>query len=641
MSTDSRNHYDPDEVIRSTNGRGDAFSEVISHRMSRRDVLRTGFSAGLLMLGGASIAKMIAAPTLSPTGLNFTPISSHTGDSILVSEGYGVQTVVRWGDPMNPDCPEFNQTTQSADQQAQSFGYNSDFVGFMPLPFGSKNSTHGLLAVNFEYVNHEMMFPVTEAKDLTEEQVQICTEAVGFGVIEIKKMGAQWQTIVDSKFNNRWTANSKMRVAGPAAGSDRMKTATHPAGDHCTGTMSNCSAGKTPWGTVLSGEENFQDMFANGSTLMDAKEKRSAKRYGLPGGDSEYRWEQHQSRFNLALHPNEANTFGWVVEIDPYDPTWMPAKRTSLGRIRHEAATTHVTKDGRVVMYSGDDARFEYVYKFVCTRPYDPADRKANRDILDEGVLYVARFNDDGSGVWLPLVYGQGPLNAENGFDNQADVVIDVRIAADLLGATKMDRPEDIEVNPVNEKVYIVCTNNVDRGKEGKSGPDKSNPRSDNKHGHIVELIETGNDHAATTFTWELFLVCGDPADPETYYAGFPKSQVSKISCPDNICFDAKGNLWIATDGQTKTLKLHDGFFAVPTEGPERGKLQQFMAAVPGAEVCGPEFTPDGKTVFLAIQHPGEGSTYDKPSTSWPEKQGIPRPSVIAITKDDGGIIGS
>jgi hypothetical protein len=219
--------------------------------------------------------------------------------------------------------------------------------------------------------------------------------------------------------------------------------------------------------------------------------------------------------------------------------------------------------------------------------------------------------------------------------------VIDVRLAADLLGATKMDRPEDIEVNPVNEKVYVVCTNNTDRGKEGRAGKDKANPRDDNRHGHIIEIVENGNDHAATKFQWSLFLVCGDPNDASTYYAGFPKEQVSPISCPDNIAFDAKGNLWIATDGQERALQVRDGFFAVPTEGAERGKLIQLMASVVGSEVCGPEFTPDGKTAFLAIQHPGEGSTYENLSTRWPDGEGLPRPSIIAVQANNGDVIGS
>jgi Predicted phosphatase len=317
-----------------------------------------------------------------------------------------------------------------------------------------------------------------------------------------------------------------------------------------------------------------------------------------------------------------------------------PVKRTWLGRFRHEAQTFAVTPSGRVAVYTGDDARFEYVYKFVTNGTYKPGDRQANMRLMDDGMLYVAKFNDDGTGEWLPLEFGKGPLTEANGFTSQGDVLIKTRQAADALGATKMDRPEDIEPNPVNQKVYMVMTNNTDRGKEGKPGPDAANPRAENKFGHIIEVTEDGNDYAATTFTWEIFMLCGDPEDDSTFFAGFDKSKVSPIATPDNITFDLKGNLWIATDGQPGTLKLNDGLFAVPVEGPGRGHLQQFFASVAGSEVCGPEFTPDNKSLFLAIQHPGEGGTFEEPVSNWPDGTQPVKPSVIAIRANNGGVIG-
>lgn len=660
MSAHERMPYDPDEVVRSESGRGSRFADILDRRLSRRDVVRAGALSGVLMLTGAAWTRVLGstgpgagstatgpastgstAGSGSPTGLNFVPIAPSTDEGLVVAPNYRVQTLIRWGDPIAKGVAPFDADRQTPAHQAKAFGYNCDYVGFMPLPLGSQSSTHGLLAVNNEYVNPEMMFPLESATKLTGEQIDVLMEAVGMSVVEIKRESSGWTVVSDSRWNRRVTATTPHRVAGPAAASARMKTAVHPEGTSCTGTLSNCSAGKTPWGTVLSGEENFQGMFGQAKTLTDPIAQRSAKRYGLGQETSEYAWESHVTRFDCAKEPNEANTFGWVVEVDPYEPDSVPVKRTSLGRFRHEAATTHVTRNGRVVMYSGDDARFEYVYKFVTSRAYDPQNRAANRDLLDDGVLYAARFDEDGKGVWLPLVYGEGPLTEANGFTSQADVVIDVRIAADLLGATKMDRPEDIEVNPVNQRVYVVCTNNIERGRAERPGVDSSNPRAENRHGHIIELIEDRDDHAATTFKWDLFLVCGDPDDPSTHYAGFPKEAVSPISCPDNICFDAAGNLWIATDGMERTLRLRDGFFAVPTQGPERGKLIQFMASVVGSEVCGPEFTPDGKAAFLAIQHPGEGSTFQEPSTRWPDGVGVPKPSVIVIEANDGGLIGS
>lgn len=630
-------HYDHDDVVRSDGGSGDKFGAIVEQRLHRRGLLKGGIVAAIV---ASPLGRLLAESEAKAEGLDFKPISPSTGNSIALPSGYKYDLLLQWGDRL--DTGERGDLTKITPlEQRRAFGYNNDFVGYLPLPFGSANSDHGLLGVNHEYMNPELMFPVgDDVRTVTCENVDVSMESVGFSVAEVKREGGIWKLVAGSDFNCRYSATTPMVISGPARGDERMKTSRHREGWSCTGTFSNCSAGKTPWGTVLSGEENFQSMFGR-AAYESEKDKRSAVRYGIESGPSEYAWELHYDRFDVSKEPNEPNHFGWIVEIDPYDPTWTPRKRTALGRFRHEAATTHVTKGGKVVMYSGDDSRFEYVYKFVSANSFDPNDRQANRDLMDKGTLYVARFDDDGSGVWLPLVYGTGPLTTANGFDSQADVVIDVRIAADLLGATKMDRPEDIEVNPVNERVYVACTNNTDRGKAGKDGLNKSNPRNNNQHGHIIEMVETGNDHASTTFTWELFLVCGDPNDASTYYAGYPKENVSPISCPDNICFDRFGNLWIATDGQERALKFRDGFFAVPTAGPERGKLRQFMASVPGSEVCGPDFTPDGTTAFLAIQHPNEGGKFGDFATSWPEPGAPARPSIIAVQAENGAPIGS
>jgi len=393
---------------------------------------------------------------------------------------------------------------------------------------------------------------------------------------------------------------------------------------------------------VLTAEENFHQYFANLDGLAQGDPRYAVhRRYGMPSEGSDRKWERYHNRFDIAQEPNEAFRFGWMVEIDPYDPTRTPIKRTALGRFRHEAATITVAPNGQVVAYTGDDARFEYVYKFVSAGTYNPDNREANFGLLDEGTLYVAKFNDDGSGEWLPLVYGQGPLTAENGFTSQGDVLVKTRLAADALGATKMDRPEDIETNPVNKKVYVVLTNNTRRGRENQPGVDTANPRPKNANGHIIEISEAGNNHAATTFTWEIFLLAGNPAeDATTYFAGFDKSQVSPIANPDNITFDLAGNLWIATDGAARSINFNDGIFAVPTEGAQRGNLKQFFAAVRGSEICGPEFTPDNRTLFVAIQHPGEGGTFEEPISTWPDKQGLPRPSVVTVQAFDSRIIG-
>lgn len=642
MSKEKRMHYDSDLEVRSDSGTGADFEKIVTRRLSRRNLLAGSFVA---VFSASSLGQAIGAVVDKRTivdGLEFEPLVGIAGKEIRVPKGYEHHIVVGWGGSFDRSVVEVEPHLMSAKDQGRAFGYNNDFVGYLSLPLGTENSSHGLLAVNHEYINPELMFDIgKDVRAVTCEQADVCIEAVGMSVVEVKLIGGKWSIVKGSKFNQRYSGTTDMILSGPAKGNDRMKTGRHKTGTTCTGTFSNCSAGKTPWGTVLSAEENFQSMFGK-AAYSDEKEIASAKRYGIESGPSEYGWEAHYSRFDVSHEPNEPNHFGWVVEIDPYDPEWTPRKRTSLGRFRHEAATTHVAKSGHVVMYSGDDSRFEYVYKFVSQDRFDAKNREKNRDLMDEGVLYVAKFNEDGTGEWLPLIFGHGPLTPANGFESQADVVIDARIAGDLLGATKMDRPEDFEVNPINEKVYVACTNNTDRGKDGKEGLNKMNPRNENKHGHIIEIVEGGgNDHTATKFNWDLFLVCGDPDDETTFYAGYPKEQVSPISCPDNICFDRYGNLWIATDGQEKTLKIPDGFFAVPTEGSERGKLRQFMSSVPGSEVCGPDFTPDGTTAFLAIQHPGEGTLFGEWENSWPEPGKVARPCVIAIRAENGSPIGS
>ena len=381
-----------------------------------------------------------------------------------------------------------------------------------------------------------------------------------------------------------------MQITGPAAGDDIMKVSYDQTGRLVRGMLNNCGGGTTPWGTVLTCEENFNQYFANRAGLADIDERKANHtRYGvgsnvtgLPIGRSERGWELYHDRFDLTKDPNEPFRFCWVVEIDPYDPRFIPKKRTALGRLKHEAATTVVAHDGRIAVYTGDDERFEYMYKFVTSGKYDPRNRAANFNLLDEGTLYVAKFNDDGTGQWLSMVHGQGALLAP-AFTSQADVLINTRFAADAVGGTKMDRPEDIETNPVNGKLYCAMTNNTNRGTGTNPPAEAANPRTGNRHGHIIELTEHGNDPTSLSFAWEIFLLCGTPAiqpvdspapilnAEATYFGGFDHSQVSPISSPDNIAFDRKGNLWIATDGQPTTFGMNDGVFAVPVEGEQRG----------------------------------------------------------------------
>jgi secreted PhoX family phosphatase len=631
--------YDEDMTILSEEGRGERFADLLEQRLSRRGLLKAGLAAGAFALvapvvgGGRSAA---AAPQSSNVGMAaFTPLPPQPASSqtVLVAPGHAWAPLLKWGDPIRAGGPAWDPQNQSAAKQAEQIGYNCDYIGWHPLPFNGKNPNRGLLWVNHEYTNPELMFAGYNAADPTREQVDVEIEAHGGSIVELNGNGqGPLQVNLGSGYNRRITGTTPMTISGPAAGHAWMQTSTDPTGTVVLGTLNNCAGGFTPWGTVLTCEENFHQYFGNLTSLPVDDPRRSAHaRYGMPGGASSRKWERFHPRFDVGQEPNEAFRFGWVVEVDPYDPQSVPVKRTALGRFRHEGATFGLSKSGRVAFYSGDDQVFEYVYKYVSDDAWTPRRPEVGKQLLDKGVLYVARFNADGSGEWLPLVYGQGPLTEANGFTSQADVLIRTRQAADALGATKMDRPEDMQQNPVNKKVYLACTNNTQRGTTGRPDVDAANPRAGNRHGHIIEITETNDDCAATTFSWDIFILCGDPADPSTYFAGFPKDFVSPISSPDNVNFDVNGNLWISSDGMPGALNLVDGLYAVPTEGPNRGFLKLFLTVVAGAECASFDFTSDYRNLFVSVQHPGEDGTVENPITTWPDGVPYPRPTVIQV----------
>ena len=618
--------------------------------MSRRALLKGMAATAATTAGGLGAATMPLKEALavSTSTLGFTEIPHHMAEGHAVAPGYGVQVVIRWGDKVLADAPAFDPNNITAESQAKQFGFNNDFLAFMPLPLGSSSSEHGLLFANHENTHQQLIWPgIVEDKVKLELQTrqQVDAEMMmhGLAVVEVKKEGGRWNVVDGSRYNRRVTASTGFRITGPAAGRTRMKTSADPAGVLALGTLHNCAGGVTPWGTCLSGEENFNNYF--GGDSQKTAEAKNHKRQQV-GGAVRNVWYKFHDRFHVEKEPNEPNRFGWIVELDPYDPGADPIKRTALGRLKHEGAMTVVSRDGRIVVYTGDDAYDEYVYRYVSDGRFDPNNRAANRELLDKGTLSVARFEADGTLRWLPLVHGQGKLTAENGFTDQGDVMIDARLAADLLGATKMDRPEDIDVSPLTGRIYVALTKHPNRKPENVDGP---NPRAKNLWGHVLEMIPPGEgrdaDHAAASFRWEVFLAGGDPKKPEQnakYGAGV---EHGFFACPDNFAFDPKGRLWIVTDGQDDALDVCDSAYACDTTGPGRGVTKLFFNAPRGAEICGPAFTPDGKTLFLAIQHPGEerGSTVDNPSTRWPDFQANmpPRPAVIAVTKGDGGEIGS
>jgi len=630
---------------------------TIGEVITRRAALKTTAAAlaGTLISRGANAKeaspKSKSPPQGGPSTLTFQELQHGYDRRASVAAGYDFQVLLGWGEPLFADAPNFDSRQQTSTRQSQQFGYNCDFIAFLPLPSGERNAQRGLLCVNHEYTDTNLMFPgITDASALAalpKELVDVELAAHGHSVVEIQRRHNHWHIVRSSPFNRRITAlATEMSVSGPAAGHPRLQTSTDPTGRHVIGTLNNCAGGVTPWGTMLICEENFNNYFSGDPDKTP--EARNHKRYGITGTSRfSPAWAKHYSRFNINREPHEPNRFGWVVEFDPHDPDSVPIKRTALGRIKHEGAGIVVNHDGRVVIYCGDDERFEYVYKFVTEGRYQPGNHAANRNLLDNGTLFAARFDEDGTVKWLPLVFGTGPLTAKHGFHSQADVVLEVRRAADLRGATPMDRPEDVEVSPMTGHAFVILTNNDRRGPEQT---DQANPRPVNEHGHILELIPpaSGNeaDHAADVFRWEVFLRAGNPDKPEdgaSYHAKV--SQNGWFSSPDNGAFDNQGRLWLTTDSDHHVTGFGDGIYACDTTGPGRALPKLFFRGPRGSEVSGVCLTPDNETLFVSVQHPGEeeGSDFQKPSTRWPDfKTSLPpRPSVVAITRRGGGVIGT
>ena len=639
------------------------FGDIAAAVLSRRRLLQAGGTGALALAAGQVLVANPAAAAgpdgddaLDATNLKFTAVPPNLNDTITVADNYEWAVVVRWGDPVEIGAAPFDPYTQTPETQSKQFGYNCDYVSVLPL-----DGNRALLVVNHEYTDEQLMFPAYTGTP-TADQKRIAMMAHGMSVVVIERGDGygEWRlTPTPDALNRRITVGMPMILTGPAAGHPLVQTAADPLGTRVLGTLNNCAGGDTPWGTTLHGEENFNGYF-DASAAVDPEYVTAFTRYGLRTTPGVTRgWSEVDPRFDLAVHPHEANRHGWIVEIDPRDPAAPPVKHTMLGRLKHEGATIRLAEDGRAVAYLGDDERFDYLYKFVSRDPMatgvDRVSREFNRRLLDYGTLYVARFQGDspveeidgsgtlpsdgkfdGSGVWIKLA-----TDTESYVPGMsvAEVLINTRLAADLVGPTKMDRPEDVEANPVTGRVYMACTNNTSRTVEQV---DEANPRPTNRHGHVVEISERGNDAAANRFRWQLVIVAGDPADPSTYFAGFDKSKVSPMSCPDNVAFDPTGNLWISTDGNA--LGTHDGLFAMPVKGRQRGYLKQFMTMPVGAETCGPLITADALSVFVAVQHPGEttGSTFENPSSLFPDGPGNPpRPSVVATWHRSGLPIGS
>ncbi|MDI6909753.1 PhoX family phosphatase [Nocardioides sp.] len=656
------NACDRPEPNRSDNGH---IQDEIAKAVQRRSVLKgAAVGSGALVLGGMVGSQAPAAASVPPgtpaTGERaaagdlartaFRPVAPNKRDAVTTAEGFDHDVVIRWGDPVVPGAPGFDVRHQTPEAARQQFGYNCDYVGVLPL---ARDKKRALLVVNHEYTDEDLMFPTGAYS--AEDIARIAMANHGMSVVTIKRglVPGSWlreRTAAKARRNRRIHTETAFTIVGPAAGDERLRTTADPTGKRVLGTLNNCAGGTTPWGTVLSGEENFNQYFDKSGEL-DPRYAAEYARYGITGTGSRG-WSAVDPRFDLTTEPHEPHRFGWIVEIDPDDPTSTPRKLTMLGRFKHEGANIAIARNGRVVAYMGDDERGDYMYKYVSAGKLDRSGtakaRRHNMTLLSKGTLHVAAFAGDGTddgvfdgtGRWIPLC-----SDTESFVDGMsvADVLIFTRLAADRVAATRMDRPEDVEPNPVNGKVYAALTNNSNRGKAGMEA-DEANPitssmvrsalgepltsASGNRNGYVLELTPAATDHAATTFTWDLMLVCGDPAAAETYFGGYDKAGVSPISCPDNVAFDTTGNLWISTDGNA--LGSNDGIFRVPTKGPERGRVQQFVTMPRGAEACGPLIADQNRSLFFAVQHPGEvdGATFEDQASTWPHTDDFPRPSV-------------
>lgn len=616
--------------------------------LSRRRFIGAGALCGAAMfLGGNLLTRTAMASAVSAGNgalLGFTSIATATSDTISLPPGYQASVLISWGQPLQAGGPAFDPSGNgSAEAQEVQFGDNNDGMSLFPFP---NDANRALMAINNEYTNYRYLYAHGGSPQSAEE-VRKALACEGLSVIEIQRKSGHWHFVQGSQYNRRVHGNTSIRVSGPAAGDALLKTAADSTGQLVHGTFQNCANGKTPWGTYLTCEENFTDCF--GSTDAALAFTPAQKRYGVVAASKEINWHPHDPRFDMARNPNELNRHGWVVEVDPFDPTAMPVKRTALGRFKHENAALAETGDGRAVVYMGDDERGEFIYKFISRDRIDHHNPKANRDLLDHGTLYVARFdNGDGNpdrpkghGQWVELTHGKNGLDASKGFASQAEVLIHARLAATAMQATRMDRPEWVVVSPKDGQVYCTLTNNIKRGDDGQpvGGP---NPREKNVYGQILRWRESGDEHGAMSFEWDLFLVAGNPS----VHPGQAKGGSSNINpqnmfnSPDGLAFDDAGRLWVQTDGDTSNA----GDFAgmgnnqMLCADPASGEIRRFMVGPVGCEVTGVSFAPDQRTLFIGIQHPGE-----KGGSTFPEHlpNGKPRSSVIAISREDGGVIGA
>lgn len=661
------------------------FNEIVAVVRSRRDVLKAGLALGAVSFIGAGLVGCSDDDDDAPAFLGFTAIAASTGDDIIVPPGYKSAVFCRWGDPLFENSPEWKgDASEGGDAQALTFGNNHDGMHYFPLDADTNNpgsSTEGLLVMNHEYFDPEYFFTedvLSGATPWSLDNVRKSQHAHGVAVAHVRLEGGEWKVVIPSQYNRRIHLNTEMEMTGPVRGHALVKTSLDPQGIRPFGTVNNCGNGFTLWGTYLTCEENFNGYFGNlsGTDVRDD----NMRRYGLPAAGSGYRWEEHDDRFDYSKEPNEPNRFGWIVEIDPFDPASKPKKRTALGRFKHENAALTLAADNRVVVYLGDDQANDYVYKFVSDEKYDPAASFAQnkaKNLLENGTLYVARFEDGssagdllGTGVWIPLVPGTQTLDGSTlgaTFGDLGAILVNTRLAADAVGATPMDRPEWISVHPKSGEVYATMTNNSSRAADKV---DDANPRAANPYGQIVRWRENGGDAAADTFEWDIFVLAGNPSNPNGgLYAGTDNVNADNLfNSPDGLAFDADGRLWIQTDGNYSDAGNFAGMGnnQMLVADPDTKEIRRFLVGPSGCEITGITWTPDQKYVFINVQHPGEygggsGAHPRRPTvpegvdpsiyaarnplefSKWPDNGagGRPRPATVVIWKEDGGKVGT
>lgn len=653
------------------------FYDIVAARASRREVMVGGLAALATGIYGAGLAPRAALARSAAPGalLGFAPVPLSKDDTVVVPAGYKVQVLIPWGTPLRADAPAYRPGAVTGADQAAQVGSHHDGMHFFPIEGASPDagsSEDGLLVVNHEYVEPRFMHAAKWAGQAIEgenlvfdgnrmrpdDEVLAEVNAHGVSVVRIARGADGAWAVVDDPRNRRTTGATPMELSGPVRGTHFLRTRHSPDGTMTRGTLNNCAHGVTPWNTYMSAEENWAGYFVN----HDAGElPREQRRYGVPTDASRYEWEKAASgadefiRFDASArgaaavedYRNEPNTFGWIIEVDPFDPASTPVKRTHLGRFAHEGVIFAPPVAGQpVVCYSGDDARFEYIYKFVSAAAYEPGVTRG--EILDAGTLHVARFNPDGTGEWLALAPGLNGLTPENGFADLADILVNARLAADRAGATKMDRPEWGALDPATGEVYFTLTNNTRRS---QVQVDAVNPRAQNAYGSIVRWVEAGGDHAATTFEWELFVLAGTTPASATF-AGQALGEEALFACPDGLWCDKDSRLWIQTDMGDRGPPFPGALAAFGTNmmlaaDPRTGEIRRFLTGPWGQEVTGVVTTPDGRTMFVNFQHPGGHATAEQYAagdfgSGFPDHDGTPpRSATIVITRENGGVIGT